>query len=77
MVRPIRVQFENAVYHVTAGGNERRVVYRDDQDRTRFLKAVQEACDRSGLVIHAYYLMPNPYHLLTQTPRANLSEGLG
>ena len=37
MARPIRIDYENAVYHVTARGNERRQIYRDDQDRTRFL----------------------------------------
>ena len=77
MARPVRVQFENAVYHVTARGNERRPIYRDDEDRARFLETLAEACDRFALVVHAYCLMPNHYHLLPQTPRANLSEGLG
>ena len=77
MARPIRVQFEDGVYHVAARGNERRPIYRDDQDRVRFLETVEEACERFRLVVHSYCLMPNHYHLLLQTPWANLSEGLG
>ncbi len=59
MPRPVRVEYENAVYHVTARGNERRAV------------------DRFGLLLHCYCLMPNHYHLLVQTPRANLSQSMG
>ena len=77
MARPIRVEFVDAVYHVTARGNERKAIYRDDQDRHRFLETIREAHDRFGLVFHAYCLMQNHYHLLIQTPRANLSAGVG
>ena len=77
MARPVRVEFENAVYHVTARGNERKDIYRDDDDRNRFLETLEEAVERFGLVIHAYCLMSNHYHLLLQTPRANLSASAG
>ena len=40
--RPIRLEYENAVYHVTARGNERREIYRDDQHRLRFLDTLQD-----------------------------------
>jgi REP-associated tyrosine transposase len=77
MARPIRIEFENAVYHVTARGNERRDIYRDDRDRNRFLETLEEIVERFGVVVHAYCLMPNHYHLLYQTPRANLSDSAG
>ena len=77
MARPIRVEYANAVYHVTARGNERKAIYRDDADRVRFLETVEEAVARFGVVIHAHCLMPNHYHLLVQTPRANLSAAAG
>ena len=57
MARPIRVEYENAVYHVTSRGNERGAIYRDDQDRTRFLETLQESVDRFGLLVHCYCLM--------------------
>lgn len=75
MARPIRVEFPGAVYHVTARGNERRAIFRDDVDRQRFLETLAQAAERFSLVIHAFCLMPNHYHLLVQTPRANLSAG--
>ena len=77
MARPIRVEFTDAVYHVTARGNDRKAIYRDDQDRQRFLETVAEAHDRFGVVIDAYCLMSNHYHLLIETPRANLSAAVG
>ena len=77
MARPIRVEFAGAVYHVMARGNERREVFRDDQDRRRFLETLAEAVERFGLRVHAYCLMSNHYHLLLGTPRANLSRAMG
>jgi len=77
MARPIRVEFAHAAYHVTARGNERRAVFRDDVDRQRFLDTLQTMSERFGLLLHAYCLMPNHYHLLVQTPRANLSNAVG
>ncbi len=77
MARPIRVEFAGAVYHVMARGNERREVFRDDPDRQRFLETLAEAVARFGLRLYAYCLMPNHYHLLLATPRANLSRAMG
>ena len=77
MARPIRVEFAGAVYHVMARGNERRAVFRDDQDRRRFLETLGEMTEQFAVQVHAYCLMSNHYHLLLQTPRANLSRALG
>lgn len=77
MARPIRIEFENAVYHVMARGNHRKAIFRDDRDRDRFLETLGECVGRFGPVIHAYCLMPHHYHLLVQTPRANLSAAMG
>jgi putative transposase len=77
MARPLRVEFENAAYHVTSRGNDRKEIFRDDADRLRFLETLGQASERLGLVVHGYCLMPNHYHLLVQTPRANLSRAIG
>ncbi len=77
MARPIRVEFEGAAYHATARGNERKPIYRDDRDRERFLETLEETVKRFGFVIHTYCLMPNHFHLLARTPRANLSHAAG
>ena len=82
MARPIRVEYAHAVYHVTARGNERKAIFRDDRDRELFLDTLDEAVARFGVArfgvpFHAYCLMPNHWHLLLQTPRANLSVAVG
>jgi hypothetical protein len=59
MARPIRVEFEGAVYHVTARGNERKRIYRDEADRRSFLGTLEEAVEMYGLSLHADCLMPN------------------
>jgi REP element-mobilizing transposase RayT len=77
MARPVRVEFAGAVYHVTARGNERRAIFRDDRDRERFLATVAEMVERFGLRVMAYCLMPNHYHLVVGTPLGNLSQAVG
>ena len=77
MARPLRVEFPGALYHVTARGNERRAVFRDDEDRQILLATLEEASAEYGLRIHGFCLMPNHYHLLVETPRANLSRAIG
>jgi len=76
MPRRVRVEFDGAVYHVMARGNERREVFRNDSDRLRLLETLAEMVERFGTRLHAYCLMPNHYHLLVETPRANLSQSL-
>ncbi len=77
MARPIRVEYADAVYHVTARGNEQKAIYRDETDRQVFLHTLGQTCGPFGLVVHAYCLMPNHYHLVVQTPQANLSQAIG
>jgi REP element-mobilizing transposase RayT len=60
-----------------ARGNERRAIFRSEEDRKMFLETLGEAAERFGVVIHCYCLMPNHYHVALQTPRANLSKSVG
>jgi REP element-mobilizing transposase RayT len=76
MARPLRIEFAGALYHVTARGNERKAIYRDDADRSRFLDGVRRAVDRFHLLLHANVLMDNHYHLLVETLEANLSQAM-
>ncbi len=50
---------------------------RDDEDRKTFVRTLGEAAERAGFLIHAWVLMSNHYHLLVETPEANLSRGMG
>lgn len=74
MSRPLRIPYAGAFYHVTARGNEKKVIFKNERDLERFLLYAEAAVQRYGAVIHAYCLMNNHYHLLIQTPLANLSE---
>jgi putative transposase len=73
MARPTRIDIENGWYHVTARGIERRSIFRADVDREHFLELLATAAERFRVLIHAYVLMDNHYHLVIQTPDANLS----
>jgi len=76
MARPLRVEYEGAVYHVTSRGNAGAKIFRDDTDRTRFLEILAIVVGRSGWICHAYCLMGNHFHLLVETPVPNLSRGM-
>ena len=76
MARPLRLEFAGALYHVTARGNERRPIYRDEQDRRRFLERLGAVAERFALRVHAYVLMRNHYHLLVETGAGNLSRAM-
>ena len=76
MARPLRIERPGGRYHVTARGNERRAIYRQDGDRYHFLELLGEATERFGIRIHAYVLMDNHFHLLIETPEANLSRAM-
>ncbi len=77
MARPIRVEYEGAVYHVTARGNERQRIFRSEEDHILFLTSLEQCVEQHGLRVHGYCLMPNHYHLLIETPRGNLSRAIG
>jgi len=76
MARPLRIDIENGLYHVTSRGWERRLVVRDDRDRQRWLKLLDRVATRCGWRVFAWVLMNNHFHLYLRTPRPNLSAGM-
>ena len=74
MARTLRLEFPGAIYHVTVRGNERRTIFRADADRVRFLEKLAGKVEEHHIRLYAYVLMPNHFHLLLETPRANLSR---
>jgi REP element-mobilizing transposase RayT len=76
MARPLRVEFSGAIYHLTSRGNARQKVFFTDTDRELFLDTLSQVVSRYGWICHAYCLMANHYHLLVETPKANLSLGM-
>jgi REP element-mobilizing transposase RayT len=76
MARPLRLEFEGAVYHLTSRGNARKDIFNDDADREAFLEILGKVVNRFNWLCHAYCLMNNHYHLVIETPEANLSRGM-
>ena len=74
MARPLRIERAGEWYHVTARGNERREIYRDERDRRHFVELVEEMVGRFRLRVHAYVLMNNHYHQMVELGEANLSR---
>jgi len=74
MTRSLRIQFPGAFYHITCRGNERKKIFVDDKDRYKFLALLVESLETYQVVLYAYIMMTNHFHLLVQTMRANLSE---
>jgi len=76
MARPLRIEFPGGLYHVAARGNGRLAIFVDDSDRERFLAVLASVAARYHVLCHAYCLMGNHYHLLLETPEANLSPAM-
>ena len=75
MARALRIERPGGRYHVTARGNERKEIFRDDTDRFHFLASLGELAERFRRA-GAYALMDNHYHLLLETPEANLRRAM-
>jgi len=76
MARPLRLEFAGALYHVTSRGDRQDDIYEEDVDRIAFLQLLGDVCETYNWVCHAYCLMSNHYHLVIETPEANLSKGM-
>ena len=76
MTRPLRIEFPGALYHVTARGNAREDIFVDDADRHNFIAVLGHVVARWRWLCHVYCLMGNHYHLVVETPDANLSRGM-
>ena len=76
MARPLRIEYDGAVYHITSRGNARKPIYKEGEDRRIFLEVLHRANTRYNYLCHAYCLMNNHYHLIIETPDGNLSHGM-
>ena len=76
MSRALRIEYAGALYHVTSRGDRREDIYEDDVDRQAFMELLEDVCNSYNWDCHAYCLMSNHYHLLLETPDANLSKGM-
>lgn len=76
MSRQLRIEYPGALYHVTARGNGKAIIFIDDYDRYKFLDTLENCIKAFNFICHGYCIMGNHYHLLIETPDANLSAGI-
>ncbi len=76
MPRQLRIEYPGAIYHVMNRGDHREPIFGDDADRRRFLETLDEGCAKTDWQVHAYCLMANHFHLVVETPNANLVAGM-
>ncbi len=74
MARKLRIEYPGATYHVMNRGIDRRVLFRNERDYRRFETALGGLVELHQVLVHAYCLLPNHFHLLVETPRGNLSR---
>ena len=59
MSRPLRLEFANALYHVTSRGDRREDIYHDDADRQAWLTVLAQVCKRFNGSVQAHCMMDN------------------
>ena len=70
--RKLRIEYPGAIYHVMNRGDRQEPIFEGDPDRELFLETLAEACLKTTWQVHAYCLMGNHFHLVVETPDANL-----
>jgi putative transposase len=76
VARQLRIEYEGAIYHVLSRGDRREDIFWNDSDRAGFLELLSRTCGKTDWEVHAYCLMSNHFHLVVETPRANLVSGM-
>jgi REP element-mobilizing transposase RayT len=74
MTRPLRINFEGALYHVTARGNNKETIFLDERDYKKYFHFLERYKMRFDFRLHAYALMPNHVHLLLETGKDPVSK---
>ena len=76
MARALRVEYSGARYHIMCRGNQGKSIFITNEDAALFIRTLGEVCKRDGVIIHAWCLMSNHYHILMETPSGNLVDAM-
>ena len=76
MPRRPRLDAPGALHHVMGRGIERTRIFRNDRDREDFLNRLADLCTAGDLIVYAWSLMPNHFHLLVRTGRQPISKSM-
>jgi len=76
MARALRIEYEGGRYHVMCRGNQRRDIFTGQEDVDLFVRCLGEMCVRNQVIVHAWCVMSNHYHLLVETVQGNLVDAM-
>lgn len=76
MPRYARITSSTNIYHIMVRGNERKEIFLDDDDRTRFLDTIQKMKGFNNYDIYAYCLMSNHAHLLIREGKDSIQRSM-
>ena len=76
MPRQPRLDTPGALHHVMGRGIERTNIFRTDRDRDDFLNRLADLCVDRNLIVYAWALLPNHFHLLARTGRQPISKSM-
>ena len=74
MARPLRIEYPDAVYHVSNYSIGTQRVFPSAKYYEAFIGGLEETCSRLNVEIQSFCLLRNQYHLIVKTPEANLSR---
>lgn len=76
MARQPRLDAPGALHHVMGRGIERAAIFRTDADRNDFLGRLADLCVNGNLIVYAWSLLSNHFHLLARTGRQPISKSM-
>ena len=76
MARPLRIQYPGAMYHIISRGIGRMTIFHNEKDWKKFTHFMERVIKKYNWNCHAYCLMGTHYHILLETPDANLVPGM-
>ena len=76
MPRQPRLDAPGALHHVMGRGIERTNIFRTDRDRDDFLNRLAKECMGGNLIVYAWSLLSNHFHLLVRTGRQPISRSM-
>jgi putative transposase len=76
MAKLLRSSLPDGFFHVTARGVFGARIFRDDDDRRRFVEFLGRCIETYSWACYAYCLMSTHYHLVLEARRGDLSRGV-
>ena len=76
MPRQPRLDTPGALHHIISRGIEGTEIFRKEEDRIDFINRLAELCREGAIMVYAWALMSNHYHLLVRTGKQPLSSSM-